>query len=391
MKDDRLRAARRYEHRAPATRAVHAGQYPSEHNGALVVPIYQAATFERQVVLGDGYDYSRIANPTRTALEECVAALEGGTAGFAFASGMAATTTAVLALCATGGHAIIPDNVYGGTWDLFSRITARWGLDYSVVDMTDLDAVAAALRPQTALVWVETPSNPSLRVTDIAGVAALARANGSRLVVDNTFASPVLQQPLAFGADAVMHSTTKYLSGHSDVTGGVLVTADADVAETIGFHSGALGTMGQPFDSWLVLRGIKTLPMRMAQVCGSAQRIAEYLAGHSRVRRVHYPGLPGHPGHDVAKTQMSGFGGVVSFELDGTAEEAAALCARTRLFTLAVSLGSVESLIQNPARMTHCTTGGTPVVVPDSLIRLSVGLESVDDLLDDLEQALRAG
>jgi cystathionine gamma-synthase len=229
-----------------------------------------------------------------------------------------------------------------------------------------------------------------VRVTDIAAVADVAHAHGARLVVDNTFASPVLQRPLAYGADAVMHSTTKYLSGHSDVTGGAIVTADTEIAESIGLHSGALGTMAQPFDSWLVVRGIKTLPIRMAQVSRSAQRIAEFLAAHPRVSRVHYPGLPDDPGHEVAKRQMSDFGGVVSFELAGTADDAAALCARTRLFTLAVSLGSVESLIQNPGKMTHCTTGGSPVTVPESLIRLSIGLEDTDDLLEDLARALAA-
>jgi cystathionine gamma-synthase len=390
MKDEQARALRRFEHGGPATQAVHAGQYPSEHNGAVVVPIYQVTTFERPVVLDGGYDYSRIANPTRTALEECLAVLEGGTAAFAFASGMAATTTAVLALCSTGDHVVIPDNTYGGTWDLFSRITSRWGLAYSVVDMTDPDALAAAMRPRTTMVWAETPSNPSVRVTDIAAVADVAHAHGARLVVDNTFASPVLQRPLAHGADAVMHSTTKYLSGHSDVTGGAIVTADTEIAESIGLHSGALGTMAQPFDSWLVVRGIKTLPIRMAQVSRSAQRIAEFLAAHPRVSRVHYPGLPDDPGHEVAKRQMSDFGGVVSFELAGTADDAAALCARTRLFTLAVSLGSVESLIQNPGKMTHCTTGGSPVTVPESLIRLSIGLEDTDDLVEDLARALAA-
>lgn len=388
MRDEKARAARRYEDGGPATRAVHAGQYAAEHHGAVTVPIYQVATFERPVTLGDGYDYSRIANPTRTALQECVAVLEGGTAGFAFGSGMAATTTAVLALCAAGEHVVIPANTYGGTWDFFSRITSRWGLGYSVVDMTDPQAVAEQMRANTTLVWAETPSNPSVRVTDIAAVAEIAHARGARLIVDNTFASPALQQPLAHGADAVMHSTTKYLSGHSDVTGGAIVTADDEIAERIGFHVGALGTMGQPFDSWLVLRGIKTLPIRMAQVSRSALRIAEFLADHPRVRRTYYPGLPDSPDHELAKRQMSDFGGVVSFELDGSADDAAALCARTRLFTLAVSLGSVESLIQNPGRMTHCTTGGSPVVVPESLIRLSIGLEDTADLVQDLSRAL---
>jgi cystathionine gamma-synthase len=389
MKDHRVREARRYELGEPATRAVHAGQYPSEHNGAVAVPIYQAATFERPVVLDGGWDYSRIANPTRAALEECLAALEGGRFGSAFASGMAATATTVLALCRAGDHVIIPDNTYGGTWDLFSRITSRWGLEYTVVDMTEPAAVAAAMRPRTSLVWAETPSNPSLRITDIAAIADVAHRDGARLVVDNTFASPVLQQPLALGADAVMHSTTKYLSGHSDVTGGAIITDDDEVAEAIKFHSGALGTMAQPFDSWLVLRGVKTLPIRMRQVCESAMRIAEFLEGHPRVARVHYPGLPGHPGHDVAKRQMRDFGGVVSFEVDGTADDAAAVCARTRLFTLAVSLGSVESLIQNPGQMTHCTTTGSPVKVPESLVRLSVGLEDGAELVSDLADALR--
>ncbi|MFG1922845.1 trans-sulfuration enzyme family protein [Cryptosporangium sp. NPDC048952] len=368
-----------------STRAVHAGHRAAEHLGALSVPIYQASAFERPVVLDGGYDYSRIANPTRTALEESLAALEGGTAGFAFASGMAAATTTVLALCEAGDHVVIPDNTYGGTWDLFSRVLPRWGLEFDVVDLADPAALERALKPHTTLIWAETPSNPSLKITDIAAVADIAHAHGVRLLVDNTFGSPVLQQPIALGADAVMHSTTKYLSGHSDVTGGAVVTSDTAIAEALKFHSGALGTMGQPFDSWLVLRGIKTLPIRMAQVSRSALAIAQYLEAHPRVHRVHYPGLPNDPGHDVAKRQMSDFGGVVSFEVD----DPAAVCAATKVFTLAVSLGGIESLIQNPGRMTHCTTPGGPIRIPETLIRLSIGLEDVDDLLADLDAGLR--
>lgn len=380
---------RLYDSAAPATRAVHAGQYPDEHGGALAVPVHFSSTFERSVVLDGGWDYSRIANPTRSALERCLAALEGGAGCVATASGMAATTTTVLATCRAGAHVVLPDSTYGGTWDLFADVLPRWGVRTTVVDMTDLDAVAAAVTEDTALIWVETPSNPRLRITDVGAVADVAHRAGALLAVDSTFASPALQQPLALGADIVVHSTTKYLGGHSDVTGGAVVSRDPAVADLLARTSGMIGTIAGPMDAWLVLRGVKTLPVRMRHVSASAMRIAEFLAEHPAVARVHYPGLPSHPHHDLAKRQMTDFGGVVSFEVRGTRETAARLCARTRLFTLAVSLGSVESLIQHPAQMTHCTTGGTRVAVPDALVRLSVGLEDPDDLITDLVTALQ--
>ena len=379
-----------YDGAALATRAVHAGQYPEHHGGALAVPVHFSSTFERTVVLDGGWDYSRIANPTRSALEHCLAALEGGAGAVATASGMAATTTTVLSTCRAGAHVVLPDSTYGGTWDLFSAVLPRWGVRTTVVDMTDLDTVAAAVTPDTALVWAETPSNPRLRITDIAAVADIAHRSGALLAVDSTFASPALQQPLALGADIVVHSTTKYLGGHSDVTGGAIVSRTAATADLIARTSGMVGTIAGPMDAWLVLRGTKTLPMRMRQVSASALRIAEFLSDHPAVSAVHYPGLPGHPHHDLAKRQMTDYGGVVAFEVRGSRDTAAAVCARTRLFTLAVSLGSVESLIQHPAQMTHCTTGGTQVSVPDTLVRLSVGLEDPDDLLADLAHALRA-
>lgn len=380
-----------YDTGAPATRAVHAGQYPDEHGGALSVPVHFSSAFERSVVLDGGWDYSRIANPTRSALETCVTRLEDGAGATATASGMAAITTTVLATCGAGGHVLLPDSTYGGTWDLFSEVLPRWGITSTVVDMSDLDAVAAAMTDGTCLVWAETPSNPRLRITDVAAVAEIAHAGGALLAVDGTFASPYLQQPLALGADVVVHSTTKYLGGHSDVTGGVVVSRTPDLAGRIARTSGMIGSIASPMDSWLVLRGVKTLPVRMRQMSASALRIATFLAEHPAVAAVHYPGLPEHPHHDLAKRQMRDFGGVVSFELHGTRDDAARVCARTRLFTLAVSLGSVESLIQHPAQMTHCTTGGTGVAVPDTLVRLAVGLEDTDDLVTDLACALDGG
>ncbi|WP_405970674.1 cystathionine gamma-synthase [Streptomyces sp. NBC_00988] len=375
-----------------ATRAVHAGHDPARHNGSVTTPVYLASTFVRPHArpVDSGWDYSRIANPTRDALQECLASLEGGASAVAVASGMAASTTVLQALCRAGTHIVIPDNVYGGTWDLVSEVYGRWGLTHTAVDMSDLDAVAAATRPGiTALIWAETPSNPLLKVTDIAAVASLAHDAGALLVVDSTFASPYLQQPLALGADVVVHSTTKYLGGHSDITGGAIVCADPDIGEVITRHVGMLGTMAAPQEAWLVQRGIKTLPVRMRQICESAQRVAEFLQRHPAVREVHYPGLPSHTDHALATKQMRhGYGGVVSLVVDGDADTAGRVCERTQVFTLAVSLGSVESLIEHPARMTHCTTAGTAIGVDDSLLRLSIGLEDCDELIADLDQAL---
>lgn len=378
--------------RSFATRAVHAGHDPARHNGSVTTPVYLASTFVRPHArpVDDGWDYSRIANPTRDALQECLASLEGGASAVAVASGMAASTTVLQALGRSGAHIVIPDNVYGGTWDLVSDVYRRWGLEHTAVDMGDLDAVAAALRPGvTALVWAETPSNPLLKVTDIAAVAALTHGAGALLVVDSTFASPYLQRPLALGADVVVHSTTKYLGGHSDITGGAVVCADPALGEVITRHVGMLGTMAAPQEAWLVQRGVKTLPVRMRQICESAQRIAEFLRTHPAVREVYYPGLASHPDHALAAKQMRhGFGGVVSLVVDGDADAAGLVCERTEVFTLAVSLGSVESLIEQPARMTHCTTAGTAVGVDDSLLRLSIGLEDCDELIADLDRAL---
>lgn len=373
------------------TQAVHAGHDPAQHNGSVTTPIYQNATFVRPRArpVESGWDYSRLANPTRAALEECLAVLDRGASAVATASGMAACTTVIQALGRAGAHLIIPDNVYGGTWDLVRDVYQRWGLAHTAVDLGDLDAVAAAIRPETALVWAETPSNPQLKITDIAAVAAVAHHAGALLVVDSTFASPYLQQPITLGADLVVHSTTKYLSGHSDVTGGAIIAASAEVGAEVSQHAGMLGTAAGPQDAWLAQRGIKTLPVRMRQICASSQRIAEFLTGHPGVRQVHYPGLPGHPDHLLAAKQMSGgFGGVVSFECRGGPDAAGQVCERTQLFTLAVSLGSVESLIEHPARMSHLSTAGTAASVSDSLVRLSVGLEDCAELIADLDQAL---
>ncbi|MET3804647.1 cystathionine gamma-synthase [Nakamurella sp. UYEF19] len=372
------------------TDAVRGGMDPAAHNGSIPVPIYQTATFERSVVLDGTWDYSRIANPTRSALEEALSLLEHGSDAVATASGMAATLLSVLGTCHSGAHVVIPDNIYGGTWDLFSEVLPSWGIDHTAVDMRDHAAVAAALTPRTRLVWVETPSNPMMKVTDIAAIGSIAHAGGALLGVDSTFGTPALQRPLVLGADLLIHSTTKYLGGHSDVTGGVVVTRGPELAARIRRLAGQIGVVAGPFDAWLVLRGIRTLPVRMSRICASAAAVAEFLAGHPRVRTVHYPGLPGHPDHLIAARQMNGFGGVVSVEVDGTLDDAAAVCARTKIFTLAVSLGGIESLIQHPAQMTHCTTGGTAVSVPASLLRLSIGLESVEDLINDLDQALHA-
>lgn len=369
------------------SRAVHSGQRPADHNGAVSVPIYQTSTFERPVVLDGGWDYSRIANPTRSALEECLADLEGGARAVATGSGMAATTTTVLALCRAGDHVLLPTTTYGGTWDLFTDLLDGWGITVETVDMGDLATVMAAVRPQTRLVWVETPTNPLMTITDVAAVAAIAHAGGALLAVDGTFGSPYLQLPLALGADVVVHSTTKYLGGHSDVTGGVVVSSDPAVGAQVARTCGIIGTAAAPFDAWLVLRGVKTLPVRMRQICRSALRIAEWLHEHPAVTAVHYPGLVSHPDHDLAKRQMRDFGGVVSFEVRGDLQTASDVCARLRLVTLAVSLGSVESLVQHPARMTHCTLTGE-AALPETLLRLSVGLEDTGELLADLDQAL---
>ena len=376
------------------TRAIHAGQAPNPTTGDVVVPIHQTSTFAQDGVGGlrSGYEYSRSANPTRTALEECLAALEAGVedaaTGLAFASGMAAEDTLLRALCAPGDHIVIPDDAYGGTYRLVARVLERWGVRHTSADLTRPDAVAAAITDRTRLVWCETPTNPLLRISDIAALAELAHGSGARLVVDNTFASPYLQRPLSLGADVVVHSTTKYIGGHSDVVGGALVTGDADLAEQLRFHQNAMGAVAGPFDSWLTLRGAKTLGVRMDRHCDNAAAVATMLADHPRVRAVRYPGLADDPGHAVAARQMRRFGGMVSFQVEGGEEAALAVCERTRVFTLAESLGGVESLIEHPARMTHASVAGSALEVPADLVRLSVGIESLDDVLADLEQAL---
>jgi cystathionine gamma-synthase len=373
------------------TLAIHAGQEPDPQTGAVVPPIYQVSTYKQDGVGGlrDGYEYSRTANPTRHALEECLAALEGGRRALAFASGMAAEDGLLRAVCAPGDHVVIPDDAYGGTFRLMTRVLADWGISHRPVPISDLTAVRAALAERPARVlWAETPTNPLLAIADIAALAGIAHQAGALLVVDNTFASPYLQQPLALGADAVVHSTTKYLGGHSDVIGGAVVVADPELGERLAFLQNATGAVAGPFDAWLTLRGVKTLAVRMDQHSRNAARVADMLAGHPAVTQVHYPGLPSHPGHEIAAKQMRDFGGMVSFQVRGGAEAAVAACGRTRLFTLGESLGGVESLIEHPSRMTHASVAGSPLEVPGDLIRLSVGIETSADLIEDLRQAL---
>ena len=378
------------------TRAIHAGQEPDPLTGAVVPPIHQVSTFAQDGVGGlrGGYEYSRSANPTRTALEECLVALEApsidGARALAFASGLAAEDAVIRTVCEPGSHVVLGNDAYGGTYRLFARVASRWGVEHTAVDLTDPDALAAAIIPgRTRMVWAETPTNPLLTIVDIAAVAAAARAAGAITVVDNTFASPYLQQPIEHGADVVVHSTTKYLGGHSDVVGGALVVRDSDLADRVAFHQNAMGAVPGPFDSWLVLRGIKTLAVRMDRHCHNARAIVALLQDHPAVAEVLYPGLPTHPGHDVAARQMRDFGGMVSFRVAAGEQAAVDLCARTRVFTLAESLGGVESLIEHPGRMTHASAAGSALEVPADLVRLSIGIESGFDLVEDLRHALR--
>jgi len=376
-----------------STNAIHAGQEPDPHTGAVITPIHPSTTYVQDGVGGvraGGYEYSRSANPTRTALQECLAALEGGRHGIAFGSGMGATDVLMRVLLKPGDHVVIPHDAYGGTYRIVDKVLALWGVQYTSVDLGDIDALRGALRPNTRLIWCETPTNPLLGIADIAAVADVARIAGARLAVDNTFASPYLQTPLALGADIVLHSTTKYVGGHSDVVGGALVTSDDELAELITFTQNATGSVPGPFDVWLTLRGVKTLAVRMERHSDNAERIAELLAGHPGVERVFYPGLPEHPGHEIAAKQMRRFGGMVSFTAAGGREAALRVCAATEVFTLAESLGGVESLIEHPAAMTHLSVAGSALAVPDNLIRLSVGIEDVEDLVDDLRTALDA-
>ncbi|MCF6470782.1 cystathionine gamma-synthase [Nonomuraea sp. MG754425] len=372
------------------TLAIHAGQEPDPVTGAVVPPIYATSTYKQDGVGGlrSGYEYSRSANPTRTALETALAAVEGGARGLAFASGLAAEDTLLRAVCRPQDHVVIPNDAYGGTYRLFAKVHERWDLHYDPVPLHDLDAVAAAMTQKTKVVWVETPTNPLLGVADIAALAQLAHEAGALLVVDNTFASPYLQQPLALGADVVVHSTTKYVGGHSDVVGGALVAAAAGLGEELAYHQNAMGAVAGPFDAWLTLRGLKTLGVRMDRHCDNAERVVDLLLAHPRVTEVLYPGLPEHPGHEVAAKQMRRFGGMVSFRVAGGEAEAVAVCERAGLFTLGESLGGVESLIEHPGRMTHASVAGSPLEVPADLVRLSVGIETVDDLLADLTRAL---
>ncbi|UQX89446.1 cystathionine gamma-synthase [Jatrophihabitans telluris] len=372
------------------TRAIHAGQEPDSLTGAVAVPIYQTSTYKQDGVGGlrSGYEYSRSANPTRTALEECLAALEGGARGLAFASGLAAEDTVLRTLCKPGDHILLPDDAYGGTYRLIARVLAPWGVDFTPVAMHDVDAVAAAVRANTSVIWVETPTNPLLNVADIAALAEVADGINATLVVDNTFASPYLQQPLALGAAVVLHSTTKYLGGHSDVVGGAVVAREDELGERLAFHQNAMGAVSGPFDAWLVLRGIKTLGVRMDRHCDNAERVVEFLTGHPGVSRVLYPGLPEHPNHAVAARQMSRFGGMVSFRVAGGEDAALKVCELAEVFTLGESLGGVESLIEHPGRMTHASVAGSALEVPPDLVRLSVGIENIEDLLADLTAAL---
>jgi cystathionine gamma-synthase len=370
------------------TRAIHTGQGPDGASGAVVTPITLSTTFAQETVgQHKGFEYSRSGNPTRAALEACVASLEDAAFGFAFASGLAAEDN-VLRLLVPGERVVLGNDAYGGTYRLIARVYGPAGYRWTAVDLTDLDGLARSWHDDTRIVWLETPTNPLLTCIDIAAVAELAHRNGALVVVDNTFATPYLQQPLQHGADIVVHSATKYLGGHSDVVGGFVAVNDPDLAERLRFTQNATGGVPAPFDCYLVLRGVKTLAVRMERHCSNARAMVDLLVGHPAVEQVLYPQLPEHPGHEAAARQMRDFGGMVSFTLRGGEEAALAVVSRTRLFTLAESLGAVESLIEHPGRMTHASAAGSPLEVPASLVRLSVGLETVDDLQADLEHAL---
>lgn len=373
-----------------ATRAIHAGHEPDPLTGAVNVPIYASSTFAQDGVGGlrGGFEYARTGNPTRQALEANAASIEGGTYGRAFASGMAATDALLRATLRPGDHLVIPDDAYGGTFRLIDKVFSQWGIEHTPAPVGDVDAIRAAIRPSTKLVWLETPTNPLLNIGDIAAVAEVAREAGARLVVDNTFASPYLQQPLSLGADVVLHSSTKYLGGHSDVVGGLLITDDEQLDADVAFLQNGSGGVPGPFDAYLTMRGIKTLAVRMDRHCDNAEAVVGLLAERPEVASVLYPGLAGHPGHEVAARQMRRAGGMVSVRMAGGREAAQRLCARTEIFTLAESLGGIESLIEHPGAMTHASTAGSMLEVPDDLVRLSVGIEDVGDLLADLEQAL---
>ena len=380
-----------------SSRAIHVGSEPDPTTGAVVPPIYATSTYKQDGVGGlrGGYEYSRSANPTRTALEECFAALEGGERAFAFASGLAAEDCVLRSLLAPGDHVVVPTDAYGGTYRLFNRVARPWGVEHSIARIADVEAVRAAIRPETRMIWLETPTNPLLGIADIAAMAEVAHEAGALLVVDNTFATAYLQNPLVLGAHVVVHSTTKYSGGHSDVVGGIVVTASGahtaagePVTERIGFHQNAMGAVAGPFDAWLVLRGLKTIAVRMERHCDNAEAIVEFLSGHDGVTEIFYPGLAGHPNHEVAARQMKRYGGMVSFRVRGGEDVAVKVVGETQLWTLGESLGGVESLIEHPGRMTHASVAGTELEVPADLVRLSVGIEDVADLIADLKQAL---
>ena len=375
------------------TRAIHAGQEPDPATGATIVPVYQTVTFtQEEVGRHKGYEYSRTSNPTRVALERCLASLEGGRFGFAYGSGMAAIHGATQ-LVSAGDHVVVADDLYGGSFRLFTQVLPRYGVEFSWVDATRPEEIAKAMRPATRLVWVESPTNPMLKLVDLAACAEIARRGGALLVVDNTFATPYLQNPLALGAPVIVHSTTKYIGGHSDVVGGAIVVDDEELARRLQFTRNATGGVPGPWDAWLTLRGVRTLALRMRQHEANAARVAEFLSGRPGVAAVHYPGLPAHPGHALARRQMRGFGGMLSLDVAGGAAAARAFCAATRLFSLGESLGGVESLIGYPWTMSH---GAFPAEekrrkgITEATVRLSVGIEHADDLCDDLERALAA-
>ena len=373
-----------------ATKAIHAGYAPDPRTGAVNTPIYASSTFAQDGVGGlrGGFEYARTGNPTRQSLESALAAVEEAAYGRAFASGMAATDCALRAVLRPGDHLVIPDDAYGGTFRLIDKVFSQWGVTYTAVKLSDLDAVGAAITPQTRMVWVETPTNPLLSIADIADIAGIASGAGLKVLVDNTFASPALQQPLTLGADIVLHSTTKYIGGHSDVVGGALLTNDEELDSAFAFLQNGSGAVPGPFDAYLTLRGLKTLVVRMQRHSENAAAVAEYLDSHPAIESVLYPGLSSHPGHEVAAKQMNGFGGMVSVRLRGGPQAARDFCSRTSIFILAESLGGVESLIEHPGAMTHASTAGSQLEVPEDLVRLSVGIEDRADLIADLEQAL---
>ncbi len=373
-----------------ATRAIHAGYRPDPATGAVNAPIYASSTFAQDGVGGlrSGYEYARTGNPTRAALETVLAAVEDGRYGRAFGSGMAASDCALRSVLRPGDHIVIPDDAYGGTFRLIDKVFREWGVNHTPVHLADLDAVRAAVVPATKMIWVETPTNPLLSIADIAAISEIGHGAGAMVLVDNTFASPALQQPLTLGADIVLHSTTKYIGGHSDVVGGALVTNSEELDAKFAFLQNGAGAVPGPFDAYLTMRGLKTLELRMQRHSENAARVADFLSGHPAISQVLYPGLPSHPGHQVAARQMRNFGGMVSVRMAGGVEAARKLCSATEIFILAESLGGVESLIEHPGAMTHASTAGSQLEVPDDLVRLSVGIEDVNDLLADLEQAL---